>query len=430
MKTIRWGRCAAFGAAVMLTAGVCLAAVGDLTYCTKAPAGQLPGASYRVVTVPADPAAMGLTHADAVVIKTDVGICVAFDSDDAKAKTLNVARIDKTGKGTFAEAETVKLVLSAGGGAVLSTGGGAAAGSGVTVRTVQAAQTIETEWAALLRSGTSIPSSRLEPMPVTISKGGKAIPAILQGTYSTRGGKPVASISLTVVAEGECAFGEDVRKILVLDSNRNFTVGDVVTMPRIGGTYTSADYYMVANADGEFASGSRRIRARVGQAVEVGGRYYRVNVTGMKAASEGIPSGSLAIDAKWWNCSLMGPAGTFRLTGGAEPMSAPVGEYRVYFQVSDSRGADGKGPTISGSGSKPITIAAGKTTTVRYGHGLSASITVAKKAGKVVLSVTQTDANGSKISQLLANGKRPEAPVVEVVDKAGKIVYTAKMAYG
>jgi len=425
MRTFRWGRCAAFGAAVMLTAGVSLAAVGDLTHCTNMPAaGSLYGVSYRVVTVPADPAAVGLKHADAVFIKTDVGLCVAFDADDAKAKTLNVARIDKTGAGTFAEAETVKLVLPTGSGAAGASGGG------VTIRAVQAGGTIEARTLRALQSRARVVSSRLRPIPVTITKDGKAVPAILRGTYSKRGGKPVASISLAVAAEGECAFGGEVRKILVLDSNRNLTIGDVTTIERSGRTYTNADYYMVANADGGFAS-LRYGRARIGQGVEVSGRYYQVNVTGMKAAAKGLPCGSLAIDAKWWTCRLMSPTGgVFTVTGGAEPVSAPAGEYRVYFQVSENRGADGKGPTISGSASKPITIEVGKTATARYGHGLSASIAVAKRAGKVRLGVTQTDANGSRISGLFAGGKRPKAPAVEVVDKAGKIVYTAKMAYG
>jgi len=49
----------------------------------------------------------------------------------------------------------------------------------------------------------------------------------------------------------------------------------------------------------------------------------------------------------------------------------------------------------------------------------------------VNMNLMMKDALGGRIRSITTNeGKRPPAPSIEVVDKAGKIVYTAKLKYG
>jgi hypothetical protein len=65
--------------------------------------------------------------------------------------------------------------------------------------------------------------------------------------------------------------------------------------------------------------------------------------------------------------------------------------------------------------------------------GLPVKATVSAKvsAGNVTFSVKRVDAAGRRILRVMnAAGERPEPPAIDVVDKTGKVVYTAKLEYG
>ena len=406
MRTTFWS-CVVFGAAVALSAGIAAGGVGDLTYAKTAPPGVSSGGAYTSLRTPANPSAIGLTHPKAMATGKGAMVAVAFDSDDVKADTLDVARIDMTGKGNFTDAVTVKLTK------------------------------------APSRAGYTM--LNLAPQSVTISKDGKKIPALLSGRYykykaRTTGAKAKSvmrisgSIYVQMVGQGECRFGDSVRKVCVMDSNRNMTLGDVVTVKRGKREYKQADYCRIADAKGTFVTTSRAGYVQMGQPVQVDGKWYTLSAEKMKIAATPmtVRIGTLAINSPRWQCMLMRDGLTLNVTGGDKAVNVPVGEYRVrMFRLYKEADAGKPCANIYGSGNKPLTITAGKATSLSVGTDLTASMSANASKGKVRFSVSQTDASGSRISGIYgAGGKRPTAPQIEVVDKAGKVIYIAKLAYG
>jgi len=176
MRITFWS-CVVFGAAVALSAGIAAGGVGDLTYVKTAPPGVSVGGVGMAMKTPADPAAIGLTHPKAIATVKGAMVAVAFDSDDKTADTLDVARVDMTGKGNFTGAVTIKLTK------------------------------------APARAGYTILS--LAPRAVTITKDGKKIPVLLSGRYykyktrTTRGNaksvmRASGRVSVQMCAQGEC----------------------------------------------------------------------------------------------------------------------------------------------------------------------------------------------------------------------------------
>jgi len=408
MRTTLWS-CVIFGAAVALSAGIAAGGVGDLTYAKTAPPGVSTGGIGVLMKTPANPAAIGLTHPKAMATGKGATVAVAFDSADAKSDTLDIARIDTTGKGDFTSAVIVKLTkVSARPGYMML---------------------------------------RLAPQPITISKNGKKIPALISGQYykyqsrarnAKAGAKPVMRISARVavqtIAQGQCCFGDTVRKVLVTDNNRNMTLGDVITRKSGSREYKQADYCRIADAKGKFSRNSRTGYVQMGQPMQIDGKWYTLSAENMKIAAAPMTGGlgTLSIDAPRWQCMLTRDGLTLNITGGEEPVSVPAGKYQVrMFRLYKNADATKPCANIYGSSPKPLTITADKATSFSAGADMTAAMSARESKGKVRFSVSQTDASGSRIRTIYgAGGKRPTAPQIEVVNKAGKTIYLAKLAYG
>ena len=406
MKTTLWS-CVIFGAAVALSAGIAAGGVGDLTYVkTQQPGVSVGGVSMSMRTV-ANPDAVGLTHPKAMATGKGAMVAVAFDCDDVKSDTLNLARIDMSGKGNFAKAVTVKLTK-------------APARTGYTIL-------------------------NLPPQPITITKDGKKIPVLLSGRYYKYKTRPrdaktksvmriSGSIRVQVAAQGQCKFGDSVRKVIVLDNNRNMILGDVLTRKSGAREYKQADYCRIADAKGKFSTSYRIGYVQIGQPVQIDGKWYTISAENMKIAAEPMTGGigTLSIDAPRWTCALTRDGMTLNISGGAKPANVPAGKYtvrsfRLYKQASTSK----PGPSIYGSSSKPLTITADKATSFSAGSDMTAAMSARVTKGKVRFAVSQSDAAGSRIRGIYgAGGKRPTAPQIEVVNKTGKVIYLAKLAYG
>lgn len=399
MRITRLGHFILVGVVVALSAGVSVGAVGDLEYVRALPPGISPGSGGIVMGMrkPSDAAALGLTHAGAMVVADGALVKVAFDADDAKADTLNVARIDVTGKGDFKNAETVKLVQAG-------------------------------------PAQSSYYRATFAPRLVEVTKDGKKMPALVSGFYYKRGSRESGSAQIQVLAEGQCRFGDTIRKVLVMDGNRNMKLGDVITRKVGTREYKSADSCRIADDKGQYSTASRASLVTIGQPCQVAGKWYMLTSGGMKIQAKplGGKLGKLAIDAPRWECMLMGDGYSLNVTGGAEPASIPAGEYSLrMFRLYSQADATKPCPNIYGSQTKPIMIAAGETTSLSLGSDITLSLRATVSSGKVRFSVTQSDAAGSRISVIYGkDGKRPAAPQIDVIDQAGKIVYTAKLAYG
>jgi len=398
-----------FGAAVALSAGIAAGGVGDLTYAKTAPPGVSSGGVSTLMKTSANPTAIGLTHPKAMTTGKGAAVAVAFDSANAKSNVLDIARIDTTGKGDFSKALTVKLTK--------------------------------------LSARSNYTMLRLAPQPITISKNGKKIPALISGQYykyqsRTRNAKgaakPVmrisARVSVQVIGQGQCRFGDTVRKVLVMDNNRNMTLGDVITRKSGTRQYKQADYCRIADASGKFPRDSRTGYVQMGQPTQIDGKWYTISAENMKIAAKQMTGGlgTLAIDSPRWQCMLMRDGLTLNIAGGQEPVSVPAGKYQVrMFRLYQNADASKPCASIYGSSSKPLTITADKATSFSAGADMTATMSARESKGKVRFSVSQSDASGSRIRTLYgATGKRPAAPQIEVVNKAGKVIYNAKLAYG
>ena len=291
---------------IAFSAGVAAGGVGDLSYAAVATPGTAFGGAWIQMGRPGDPKAMGLTHPKALVAM-NAAITVAFDSDDPKADTLDVARINMTDKFDFTKAVTVKLVKA----------------------------TVTKPNYILLR---------LPPRPFTMRKDGKDIRVLLSGSYhkyEKRETRIVADVRVRMTGQGECRFGDTVRKVRVVDGNCNLILGDVVSNSnsRWGGALTisassfaGSDYCLIADAKGKFVP-SPANRVLFGQTVKIDGAWYVLTVKDMKITAKSVPAGTLSVKARRWKCELSRDGHKLKIGGGAKPVRLPAGEYLLCYQA-------------------------------------------------------------------------------------------------
>jgi len=403
MKTIGFGCRTLLGAAVALLSGIAVAGVGDLTYVKSPPSGIPAGGAVFTMTKAANPSAIGLVHPRAMVVADASPVKVAFDADDPKAEMLDVARIDLTGKGNFADARTVKLTAA-------------------PVKLTSATTKVVMQ------------SASFAPLAVEIAKNGQKVPVVLTGRCYKSGTREYGSVSFQMAVEGQCKFGDVVRKVYVTDTNRSFEIGDVVVSKLADREYKSPDTCVIANAAGLLDAASREATARMGEPVQVAGKWYTLTGGGMKIAAEPVAgsTGKLAIESPSWQALLTGNGGTLSVKGGKEPVEIPAGEYQLrMFRLYSQADANNAAPSVSGSYTKQVKIEAGKTVSLALGADITMTLNTAVTGDKVQISAAMTDSAGSKISALFGpGGKRPPAPEVEVVNKKGEVIHTGTLAYG
>ena len=154
----------------------------------------------------------------------------------------------------------------------------------------------------------------------------------------------------------------------------------------------------------------------------------------MKATAKPLGGGgSLSVDAARWLCILAGEKYLVKVAGGKKPVRVPADSYKVLqYQLHATADTSRRGPMIYGhTGTKPFEVAEGETAELGIGSPIQAAISTRQKAGSVTFSLSQTDAAGTQIAAVLGEGgKRSPAPKIDVVSKAGKTVYTAKLEYG
>ena len=389
MRKIRIGCCALAAVAVALAAGPALAGVGDLQY-VKPPPNLPMGIPLLTLAKAAVPAKHGLISPNARLVPTVPGISVAFDASTAGSKRLDVIRIDPTGKNNFANALKLKLPDHPGTGSAIG---------------------------------------RLGPTPAEVTREGRKIPVLVSAFFLQHPKQFMGCVSLTVAAEGTCAFGQTTRKVRVIGRNGAVGLAAAGSSPARG---REVDEIEEADAQGNFPR--RRAATPLNQPLQVDGKWYTAKVTGMKVSASLMAgeTGKLSVGAARWTCTLTGKTATLAVTGGAEPVEVPVGSYKVRDYQFFSEADPGKFvPVIRGRGAKTLDIAAGTVAALKIGPPLQANISIRQKAGKVTFSLAMTDAAGGAVFAIsVANGSSPPPPTIDVVDAGGKRVYTAKLEYG
>jgi len=141
------------------------------------------------------------------------------------------------------------------------------------------------------------------------------------------------------------------------------------------------------------------------------------------------------------SCILLGAAVALL----SAPVLAAVGDLRYARGSPAGRGVPirfatpqkiegGRGKTRAMVGSYPllsVKLLPGETIAVPMGPPIKAIISATVRGRRVSFNVKQTDTAGNPLASVLnAAGRRPKAPAVDVVDKTGKVVYTAQLKYG
>ena len=384
--------CVLVGVAVALLSAPALAAVGDLEYVKGPLVGQ--GVSIRFATPRklAGGGRTGLPKGNLVVASGTMGgapVSAALTG----AKDFDALRLDLTGKGNFRNAATVP------------------------VRTT--------------RKSANMYMASIGPAQISFKKNRKTIPVTVSGQYYENEGIPRLYVILTAAVEGSCAFGKTIRKVRITDASGNLRFDDAATGRNATGRY---DLVQLADENGQFGASSSAPSTVLGHPIQIGGTWYTMRVRGMKvsAARSTCSMGKITGKGEKWQLMLRGRKYTITVAGGSEPVKTPADTYQVmrcnYFHT----GSAGKTPAMVGSYPHlSVKVRPGRTLAIPMGLPIKATISATVKNRKVAFSVKRTDAAGNRIVSVVnAAGRRPKAPAIDVIDKTGKVVYTAQLEYG
>ncbi len=384
----------------LFIATVCAAAgEGTLSYNDAPPRrGRWRNISFRTFTKPDDMNTIGITSPHAVVASTRVGdrtVSIAIDCSKPGGNRPDVVRLDVAGRGTFA------------GGPVLN---------------------IENYNAGGNRTHFSIRGQKR-----SVTAGGRAIPVWFSARYFKNERFRVFSLETRVVAAGTCRFGAAVRKVRVLDTSANFTIGDPLETPVKSSVPLTGDTFRIAGKDGTFSDDSALLY--LGQPVRLGGAWYVVTVADMTIAARPFDGGlgNITADFAQMSSVLSGDRHYVAISSTEKVVTVPADRYRiVLYKVA--RKAPG-GVTLCGyycKGKKAaLVVTDGGTTAFPDPAPIVGAVSTVQRGTGVVFSLKTTDALDSRAVRVMdAKGKAVPAPVIEVYDAAGRKVYTATMRYG
>ena len=411
--------CFLLSVAVVLLSAPCLAAVGDLEYAKSPPPfgrGLFVSIRSPKKLAQADKLkAIGAIEAfggEGTVM--GVKVAAALIRTKADTREFDTIRVDLTGKGDFKNA--LKM-------------------------------TLKTD-----RNTPTYYRTSVVPGQGTLNTGGRDIPVAVTGYYYVLNDRSSMGLTLSAAAEGMCAFGKEIRKVRILDTigDLKFSGGtasprDAARLERTGRLTSSAlisgispmfrgDKVQVADGDGRFTDVTMSTGTVLGQPVQVGRKWFVVRAGGMKVSAEPLkaPMGKIAGVGNNCQLHLTGKKHQIIVNGSVGPVSVPTDAYRtlryVYFRP-DKRGKIV--PAVKSYATEPFELAEGKTAKIEMGLPMKATIVTKVSTGKVTFSLKRTDAAGHRVLLVMnAAGQRPEAPAIEVVDKTGKVVYTARLEYG
>jgi len=413
--------CVLLGVAVALLSSTALAGVGDLA-CAKSPPPFGRGVFVPFIRPKRLEQAdklrqLGVAEGMARGIKVSA-VAIRTKAD---TKDFDTIRVDLTGKGDFRSA--LKTAL----------------------KTDPNASTYYDYYASI------------EPGQGTVNKDGKDIPVTVTGYYYVARGTPRMGLTLSAAVEGTCAFGKEIRKVRILDTTGDLkfsggpapspdasrqrrvglTLGGLEISGQISGVsrgLRGGDRVQVADGKGRFTNVRISKGTVLGQPVQVGRKWFIVRADVMKVSAEPLkaPMGKIAGKGNNWQLHLTGRKYQIIVIGAAKAVPVPADTYRVtrciYFRPDDRGQAV---PAVSSSPKSYLKVAEGETAKLKMGLPMKATMSAEVLAGKVAFSVQRVDAAGYRIYRVMnAAGERPKAPAIDVVDKTGRIVYTARLEYG
>jgi hypothetical protein len=320
-------------------------------------------------------------------------LLVAIDAAKADDKFLNVVRIDADGTGKFTAEASISF-----------------------------------SWPAADGTG----AADIGPATLTLVRDGRKVPVEVRGSAASNA-TGVVSLFLQFGSclEGQCAFGDKVRGVRIVDVTGNFRMDDAAKVTVKDGTVrgiTRGDAVQVDDGKGAFVPvGS------VGQPVRVDGAWYDVAVSadGAQVSATALkgPFGKIKIDADKWTAMLIGPEHVFSLSGGNDPVEVPAGKYAVQMAsvsksgasmaISDSRLVEGKAEMFE--------VAADKTVENPFGSPLTARVEVAQNGHVAVLTPVILDCGGRQVMNVMAPAK--PAAEFQVFVPNGAVAFAASLEF-
>lgn len=392
------GRCAAAGAAVVCLSATVLAGVGDLEYAKSPPARRGVYVRFAAPEKLDDAAAMGLK-----------GPAVVADGT-AKELKISAAVIRSTGEGDF---DTLLLDLT-----------------GKRDFAHAAKVPVKTD-----RKTSTLYLTTVGPGKAVAERNGQKVPVTVTGRYYEMKGQPRLYLSLTAAVQGQCAFGEAVRTVRIIDASGNLGFDDA--HDPAGGSRAPADLVEMADEKGRFTAGaaSAGMSTLLGQPLQVGTKWFVLKVEGMKVRSEPLdcPMGKISGCEGPWQMSLTGKKYRILVGGtGKGEVPVPADTYRISRCMYLNPDGSGQGATaVLSYTRKSVTVAENAIAAVPIGLPVKATMTARVAGRRVTFNVNRLDAAGNRILGVMkADGTQPPAPSIDVVDKTGKVVYTAKLEYG
>jgi len=384
---------------------------GKLRYAAGLQAGTISTITSSAVCKAVTPEmqkAAGLVSPKAVLLRDTGLVRVAADAKTARARELNVLRIDMTGKGDFRGAIVKKLTARRG------------------------------SWGTVLRFG---------PEVVMLTHNGKTVPVTVSCQLRRKDDSITGGLSLTAVARGVCLFGKTRREIRIVDGNCNFSFADAARPsaekfgpfsarngpPNLFRRGEAGDHIEVLKIDGAASDAGRARSGYVGQPIEINGTWYVVSVDGMDVRAMAIATtGVVSVPKTQWSCTLVGEK-YFLRTYGSDRITVPADRYRLYeYQVSLEAEPGANGSIIRArGGERRFTVRPGKTTELKLGEPLAARMLATKAGRRVTFSLDLRDAFGVEVFYLVRpKGGRPPNPTFDVIDARGNVVHSATLEYG
>ncbi len=328
-------------------------------------------------------------------------IRVAIDSSERGRDRPDIARIDFSGRGRYHDAPTVPL----------------------------------TERGAGLQIG---------PADVEAEVDGRTLNIRVEGNYTRRGNFRRMGLRLGTGLEGEVAFGDQTRRVRLVDGVGNLRFGDAPV--RMGRGRVNIENAGDSVAVFKPGSDDAETRAYFGQPVRVADQWYELklsnDMTSLSAEPVEIETGKVELPLDEWTAVLWGRRHVVYAESSEDggPMEVPADTYVVFGYSPGLRIEGHRRPAVlrrrDASGpeqgwSQPVVVRPGSTVSAEVGPPLVGTPTVREANRQVRISLSLTDAAGVRIADVRKpNGRRPDPPRLEIVAANGRVVHSGVMGYG
>ncbi|MBE3069337.1 MAG: hypothetical protein IMZ66_03785 [Planctomycetes bacterium] len=242
---------------------------------------------------------------------------------------------------------------------------------------------------------------------------------------------------------GEVRLADKTYRVALIDNNLNGRCDDALSGP-FGSGAAAADALVIdLNGDGSFEAMRNYNQpgewAPLSKACQVGGAYYRVEVPadgGQIRFEKTEPTfGTVDLGPGRVEMTAFSDFGFQKVEAADGKARLPAGLYApVSLTVTHT---DTEGGTWEFTWNRnderlgTFKVAAGETTAIPLGPPLVAEADVRQAERNVRVNFRLVGRSGEQYSAMVTrNGAQRQPPSVEIVDKAGKVLASGKMAYG